>query len=199
MPETPANPVPVHKETLVQRLPSFEVCWQPTTIAEASLHQIAHIELRNPAHRLRVPNGVGLSQNTAGGGIMLCVRWCVFPARSVPRCIDPSRTRTSVQAETPEGRRFAVVRRRGGALDVLRRILIIHQQNPKRFRTLLAETKDETRRQLLWKLLAAEEQSARCSSTALNVGRSYEYGHAGSASQSGPRVLGSTAMPLSVG
>lgn len=46
----------------------------------------------------------------------------------------------------------------------------VHQQNLKRFRTLLAETKDEPRRQLLSKLLA-EEQSAWCSSTALNVGR----------------------------
>jgi hypothetical protein len=58
----------------------------------------------------------------------------------------------------------------------------VHQQNLSRFRTLLAETKDEPRRQLLSKLLVAEEQSAPCSSTAQNVGRSYDHGHAGSAS-----------------
>jgi hypothetical protein len=54
----------------------------------------------------------------------------------------------------------------------------VHQQNLSRFRMLLAETKDEPRRQLLSKLLAAEEQSAACSSTALNVGRSHDHGHA---------------------
>jgi hypothetical protein len=40
----------------------------------------------------------------------------------------------------------------------------VHRQNLKRFRTLLAETKDEPQRQLASKLLAGE-QSARCSST----------------------------------
>lgn len=53
----------------------------------------------------------------------------------------------------------------------------VHRENLRRFRTLLAETKDEPRRQLLSKLLAAE-QSAWCSSTTLNVGGSYDHGHA---------------------
>jgi len=45
----------------------------------------------------------------------------------------------------------------------------VHRQNLSRFRTLLAATKEESRQQLLSNL-SADEQSARCSSTGVNVG-----------------------------